>query len=294
MSIARKSDAGVAKLEKEIEELERQYQEEAKKAQVEGNDDKQVTEELHQTEEEAGAEAKTEDRRLKNSKEEEGSNEPTSKEESTYKKRYGDLRRHSQKVENELKDRIKKLEEVVSKSSNAPPTDPEKVREWAEKYPQVAAVIAAIAEEKTSEKMSDFEQLKTMQEEIARERFEAKIRKVHPDFDDIVGSDDFHDWAETQPKIVQDAVYDGSAEDGIWAITMYKKEKNIAVSSSEKGAAQIVKGKGTEAPNDNTKGRWSESKVRAMSDEDFEKFEKEILEAQRSGKFVYDISGAAR
>ena len=36
--------------------------------------------------------------------------------------------------------------------------------------------------------------------------------KLHPDFSQIREDDSFHDWAEAQPKWVQDALYDNETD----------------------------------------------------------------------------------
>ena len=41
-----------------------------------------------------------------------------------------------------------------------------------------------------------------------KERAEVELLKLHPDFADIRDSDDFHEWADEQPKWVQEALYD--------------------------------------------------------------------------------------
>ena len=47
--------------------------------------------------------------------------------------------------------------------------------------------------------------------------------RLHPDFDDIRDSDEFHEWAESQPKWVQDALYenDNDARSAARAIDLY-------------------------------------------------------------------------
>lgn len=289
MSIARKSDAGIAKLEKEIAELEKQ---ETEQKESQGTETRKTEEELRPKQE------RTEERRPENPEvRTDGEGELENNGDKTdWKKRFGDLRRYSQKAEDENKRLKEKIAELESRSSGdgVPPTNPEEIKEWVKKFPQVAAVISSIAESKTQERFSEIESLKTLQEEISREREEAKIRKVHNDFDDIVGSDEFHTWAENQNERVQDALYRGNAEDVIWGISLYKGNKGVENSSSDKEAARAVKGTKRAEPSGDTKPRWSESKIKNMTDEDFEKHWDEIQEAQRTGKFVYDLSGGAR
>ena len=45
-----------------------------------------------------------------------------------------------------------------------------------------------------------------MSVEAKKEKAEVELMKIHPDFNDIRDSDDFHDWADEQPKWVQDAL----------------------------------------------------------------------------------------
>jgi anti-sigma28 factor (negative regulator of flagellin synthesis) len=45
---------------------------------------------------------------------------------------------------------------------------------------------------------------------------------------------------------------------------------------------------------DNTSGSFTESQVQKMSPQEYEAKSDAIMEAIRSGKFVYDVSGGAR
>ena len=47
-----------------------------------------------------------------------------------------------------------------------------------------------------------------MQLSATKEKAEAELMQMHPDFDEIRDSDEFHEWAEEQPKWVQDALYE--------------------------------------------------------------------------------------
>ena len=47
-----------------------------------------------------------------------------------------------------------------------------------------------------------------MSAEAQKDKAEAELMRIHPDFADIRDSDDFHDWADEQPKWVQDALYE--------------------------------------------------------------------------------------
>ena len=235
--------------------------------------------------------------------------EPTSAEEKTFKKRYGDLRRHSQEKEREFEkqiDEIKgQLDKATKKEMKLPKSD-EDIETWAKEYPDVAAIVETIAMKKAKEQSVALEQRMKSIDELgvtaAREKAEAELLRIHPDFDTIRDTDDFHEWADEQPKWVQDALYenDNDARSAARAIDLYKSDKGLIKEdkpkSSDKDAAKAVKSKSnrSEPQTDSTKSYLKESQVDKMSAQEYEKRSEEIMEAIRSGKFIYDLSGSAR
>ena len=113
-------------------------------------------------------------------------------------------------------------------------------------------------------------------------------------------SDEFHEWAEEQPKWVQDALYenDNDARSASRAIDLYKADMNISTkkSSNNKDAAKSVNTRNSRTKPDATSNnnKMSESTVNKMSSKEYEKHQDEIMEAIRGGNFIYDISGSAR
>ena len=234
--------------------------------------------------------------------------EPKSAEEKTFKKRYSDLRRHQQKQAEELKKEIESLKTQLSvaaqKEMKLPKSD-EDIEQWAEEYPDVAKIVETIAIKKAKEQNAALEQrmkaIDDMQISATKEKAEAELMRLHPDFDEIRDSDDFHMWADEQPKWVQDALYenDNDARSAARAIDLYKVDKGITSekkAKKTKGAAEAVSGKGSRsAPQTEESSTYlKESQVQAMSPQEYERHSDEIMEAIRSGKFIYDISGSAR
>ena len=122
---------------------------------------------------------------------------------------------------------------------------------------------------------------------------------AHPDFADIRDSDEFHEWAEEQPKWIQDALYenDDDARAASRAVDLYKADKGIKTkkSSSSKDAAKAISKTNTRSePSGEQSGLIKESVVQKMSAQQYEKNAEAIMEAIRTGKFVYDVSGSAR
>jgi len=234
--------------------------------------------------------------------------EPTNAEEKTFKKRYSDLRRHQQKQAEEFKEELetlkRQLSEATKKEMKLPKSD-EDIEAWATEYPDVAAIVETIAMKKAREQSTDLEErlkaIDEMQVSATKEKAEAELMRIHPDFGDIRDSDDFHEWAEEQPKWVQEALYenDNDAKSAARAIDLYKSDRNISKakpSKNGKGAAEAVNTKNTRTkPQENEASSYlKESDVQKMSPQEYEKQSDEIMEAIRSGKFIYDVSGSAR
>ena len=234
--------------------------------------------------------------------------EPTSAEEKTFKKRYSDLRRHQQKQAEEFKTELaalkSQLESATKKEMKLPKSD-EDIEQWASDYPDVAAIVETIAMKKAREQSTALEErlkaIDELQNSATKEKAEAALMQMHPDFDDIRDSDDFHEWAEEQPKWVQDALYenDNDARSAARAIDLYKADRGIGKetkSKSNKGAAEAVSAKNKRSkPQTNEASTYlKESDVDKMSAHEYEKRSDEIMDAIRSGKFIYDLSGSAR
>jgi len=226
--------------------------------------------------------------------------EPTSAEEKTFKKRYSDLRRHQQKQAEEFKSELAELKQEMKL-----PKSDEDIEEWAKEYPDVAAIVETIAMKKASEQATALEErikaIDEMQNTATKEKAEASLMQMHPDFGEIRDSDDFHEWAEEQPKWVQDALYenDNDARSAARAIDLYKADRGIgkkSKSKNDKGAAEAVapKDKRSKPQTDEASTYLKESDVDKMSAHEYEKHADEIMDAIRSGKFIYDLSGSAR
>jgi len=224
------------------------------------------------------------------------------REEKTYKKRYDDLRRH----QNKLVEQVKTLEAQVSDpSSFAAPTTEAELEAWKEKYPDVANIVSTLAKKEAQAMYNAADERLSRLDEIAeqadRAKAEAEIRAIHSDFDDLKDSDVFHDWVDVQPKWVKDALYVNSDDPASVArvIDLYKADNNIVNKgkkiSAKRAAAAIVTKKGrTSVDADESNGRITESDVNKMSTVEYEKRSDEIMEAIRGGRFVYDMTGAAR
>ena len=257
------------------------------KALIEGN-----TEESNEEEKTEAKEANTE------------AEETTlSPEERTYKKRYSDLRKHLNKQTEEIKELKAKMENTV-KGDLRPPSSDESIEAWANKYPEIASIVETIATKKADEKFATADQrlqeIDKLNAETHRTKAESEIRKAHPDFDELRDSDDFHTWAGEQPKWVQDALYENQDDPRsvVRVIDLFKVDNGMDIKSKKKttkdAASQVKTKRNTRIDDAGVAGQILESQVQKMTAQQYEARSDEIMEAIRSGKFIYDVSGGAR
>ena len=233
--------------------------------------------------------------------------EPTSKEEKTFKKRYGDLRRHTQQKESELQEQITALKSQLNDATRQEihlPKSDEDIEAWAVRYPDVAAIVETIAIKKAREQSEHLaervKQIDDMQFNVTREKAENELLNLHPDFNEIKETDEFHNWAEEQPKWIQSALYENEndARAAARAIDLYKADMGISKKrkATNKDAALATNTKNSRSvPQESESSDYlKESVVQKMSSTQYEKNQDAIMEAIRTGKFIYDVSGNAR
>jgi hypothetical protein len=220
------------------------------------------------------------------------------------------LRRHAQQKEEQMRNQIRQLEEQLSSATKEGiklPKSDEELSEWSKQYPDVAKIVETIATKKAQELDSSIEKrlqhIAEREIETNRKRAETELLQLHPDFDEIRNSEDFHGWVQEQPTWVQQALYenDNDAKAAARAIDLYKIDSEIVTKKARapkdnKDAAKSVSTKGsqTRPQSDESATQLRESEVEKMSAKEYEKHAEEIMNAIRSGNFIYDLSGSAR
>jgi hypothetical protein len=271
------------RMEEEAKEIERL------EAEARGETPVDAEEEVEEVTQEAEADTEVEEKTL-------------SAEEKSFKKRYGDLRRHMQQKEKEWDEKLESLQSA--KGSLTPPKSDEDIEEWAKQYPDVAGIVETIATKKAQEMFSKadtrLKELSEAQSEAHRIKSENKIRESHSDFDKLRESDEFHDWADEQPKWVKDALYENADDPDsvVRVIDLYKIDKGLTLkdkkANKKAAASPVTKRSKTQVDVTDANEMIRESEVAKMSNKEFEERADEINKAMRNGKFVYDVSGNAR
>ena len=229
--------------------------------------------------------------------------EPKDAEEASFKKRYGDLRRHSQSLMGQKDEEIQKLQQQLDTAAKGqirfPKTD-EEIKAWSEKYPDVAKIVHTIAKKHANEALAEGEKrlghLKDLETKISKKEATQKLLELHPDFNEIRQDPKFHEWVSLQPMYINDALYKNNTDAvaAARAIDLYKADTGKRKTTSKKSAAEAVGRSTSVAPKGEPKAKFSESQVAKMSDKEYDANEAAILESMRSGEFTYDVSGAAR
>ena len=225
---------------------------------------------------------------------------PVTAEEKAFKKRYDDLKRHYDKTLSKHKTEVTNLRTQIEQSTNKmlPPKDPKELEAWRQKYPDVYDVIQSVAVNQADERAKKLEEkyqfLQEQQSQIAKEKAEVELLKKHPDFQEIRATDEFHEWAQKQDPTIQGWLYENTdnADLAARAIDLYKMDAGITTKKS-KAKAEDIKKEAAKAVTSTKKGNqisvtekkiWSVSEISKMKPHEFDKHEKEIMQARREGR----------
>ena len=225
---------------------------------------------------------------------------PVTAEEKAFKKRYDDLKRHYDKTLNTHKTEVTKLKTQIEQNTNQmlPPKDPNELQAWKQKYPDVYDVIESVALNQADARAKKLEEkyqfLQEQQTQIAKEKAEVELLKRHPDFQEIRATDNFHEWAQKQDPTIQGWLYDNAdnADLAARAIDLYKMDAGIT-SKKSKTKIQDVKKEAAKAVTSTKKGNqvnvtekkiWTVDEISKLKPYEFDKHEKEIMEARREGR----------
>ena len=224
---------------------------------------------------------------------------PAKAEDRVFKKRYDDLKKHYDSTINKHKEELTSLRTQLESSTKqfVPPKSKEELEAWRKEYPDVYDMVETIAIDKattqTAELENKYKNIQLQQEQIAKEKAEVELLKLHPDFTEIRAKDDFHEWAEQQDPTIQGWLYENTsnAKLAARAIDLYKADKGISkVNKKEekdvkKEAAKAISKTKKSTESDIPKKKiWTTSEIGNLKPHQFEKFEKEIDLARLEGR----------
>lgn len=232
-------------------------------------------------------------------------------EETVWKNRYGDLRRHVDQKQRDADARVQelenKLEQALRGQLKAPKSDGE-IEAWMKEYPEFASILETLVSkrinEATSKTQKKFEELEQKESKMEAEKSILALKKLHPDLDELTRSEEFHKWLTSQRKKYQDAIYNSlDVDEADFVISKYKAEKGKSSKVDDEGqdfsgAAKVVRTSNTvEEPASFGDYEFSESQIEKESKRNrkwYEQNEAKIATAIQKGKFLYDVTGGAR
>ena len=220
-----------------------------------------------------------------------------------YKKRYDDLKTHYDSKLNEFKVREQELiqEAVSNRPEYKAPKSTEELEKFKNEYPDVMAVVETVAHLQSESKTKVLEErlsaLQNRENEIIRKDAEKNLREKHPDFDEIRNSDEFQEWANSQPESIKDWIFNNPSDATLAsrALDLFKKDIGLDVQQvtqpksnskqTKQSAADMISTK-TTSVEPNQQRVWSEREIAAMSIAEFDKYESEISDAMQEGRII--------
>ena len=223
---------------------------------------------------------------------------PVNAEDKVFKKRYDDLKRHYDSALTKHKSQVLTLKKQLENSATfIPPKDEKALEEWRKEYPDVYDVIKTVAQKEADDKakaLADkLSKLEVDQQTVAKQKAEVELLQLHPDFNKIRESQDFHDWASVQDSVIQGWLYDNfnNSQLASRAIDLYKMDKGLKKSDAKKESAKEASksvtstNRGSEK---DVKGKkvWSLTEISKLKPNQYAKFEKDIDLARAEGRIT--------
>lgn len=188
----------------------------------------------------------------------------------------------SPKTDEKKSDRTLRLKQVVQEFPDYSGPIVEELTEQEQRLKQLEEMVGNVA--KTAQ--STEQRFQENVDRSGRALHEAKIMKVHPDAFDIATQEDFHGWAERQPPMIRQAIQNGTADDVIHTLNLYKSSLKPSKSNERNEAAResavphLPKARSNKT---NEQPRFTREQIKSMSQAEFEKNEAEIDKAMAAG-----------
>lgn len=217
-----------------------------------------------------------------------------------YKKRYDDLKRYYDRKlgewtskENDLKTQLRE-----NRPKYQPPKSKEELETFKAEYPDIYGVVETVSHLQSENQMQtlqeEVESLKKRNEALAQREAQLELGRLHPDFNEIKESDDFHNWADSQPMEIKSWIYENNSDGKLAAraIDLYKKDRGLGsdkktetkTATQNQGADLLVKTREQVQVPQSNEVVFNRSDIANMSDEEFMQYEKDIVKAQREGR----------
>ena len=224
---------------------------------------------------------------------------PAKAEDRVFKKRYDDLKKHYDSTINKHKEEVVSLRSQLESSTKqfVPPKSKDELEAWRKEYPDVYDMVETIAMNKATTRTAEIEDkyknLQLQQEQIAKEKAEVELLKLHPDFNEIREKEEFHNWAANQDPTIQGWLYENTsnAKLAARAIDLFKMDNGESKLTKKeekdvkKEAARAISKTRKSTESDIPKKKvWTTSEISKLKPHEFEKHEKDIDLARLEGR----------
>ena len=222
-----------------------------------------------------------------------------------YKKRYDDLKRHYDAKVGEFKQEIDNLKSAVrSNDVDMPrgipmPKTMEELQAFKEQYPDIFEVVQTVSAMQAQSQLSQLQEeigvIKEREKNMEKQKAYAELLQLHPDFDELKGSEEFLKWLDDQPESLSDGIYKNNTNARLAArvIDLYKADVGIGKpkqtrSKRDDAAAAVTRQAPKEIATKDSAGKiWKASQIAKMKPHEFEKFEEELDLARSEGRIDY-------
>ena len=217
-----------------------------------------------------------------------------------YKKRYDDLKRYYDRKLGEWTSRESDLKTQLreNRPKYTPPKSKEELDSFKKDYPDIYGVVETVSHLQSENQMQNLQEevnsLKKQNSALAQREAQLELGRLHPDFNDIKESDDFHNWADAQPMEIKSWIYENNSDGRLAAraIDLYKKDRGLGsdkktttkTTTQNQGADLLVKTREQVQIPQSNEVVFNRSDIANMSDEEFMQYEKDIVKAQREGR----------
>jgi len=220
-----------------------------------------------------------------------------------YKKRYDDLKRYYDRKLGEWSNKEGDLKAQLrdNRPKYTPPKSADELSAFKKDYPDIYGVVETVSHLQSQTEMKGLQEevdsLKKANTALSQREAQLELSKLHPDFNSIKESDDFHNWADSQPMEIKSWIYENNSNGKLAAraVDLYKKDRGLGLDKKAtedkrvtQGADLLVKTNEQIQPPTNNKVIFKSSDFEKMSDAEFERNEKSILTAQREGRITRD------
>jgi len=225
---------------------------------------------------------------------------PVAKQKGTnYKKRYDDLKKHYDQRVSQFKQKEQELlaEAAIKAPAYKAPKSLAELEKFKASNPDLYETVESVAhmqsENQTQELREQLSAIQQREADLLKREAESELQRRHPDFEDIRGDNNFHEWAQEQPEAIQQWIYanNNDATLASRAIDLYKMEmgsssqpKQRQSRRKEAGSAADMVSTKTTAVDAKAPKIWTQREIQRMSIDDFDKYSDEINQALEEGR----------